>query len=56
MRKPSFSPPDWLFGPVWTTLHTMMAVAAWLLWRKSDAAARGVPLVLFGVQLALDAA
>ena len=56
IRKPSFSPPNWVFGPVWTALYTMMAVAAWLVWQKSDAAARSVPLVLFGVQLALNAA
>jgi len=56
IRKPSFSPPDWLFGPVWTMLYAMMAVAAWLVWRKREASARTAPLVLFGVQLALNAA
>jgi len=56
IRKPSFSPPNWVFGPVWTLLYAMMAVAAWLVWRQSAAAGRSVPLVLFGVQLALNAA
>jgi tryptophan-rich sensory protein len=56
IRKPAFSPPDWLFGPVWTTLYAMMAVAAWLVWRKGDTAARSAALALFGLQLVLNAA
>ncbi|MEW4451996.1 TspO/MBR family protein, partial [Bremerella sp. JC817] len=29
------NPPNWIFGPVWSTLYLMMAIAAWLTWRKS---------------------
>lgn len=51
--KAPWSPPNWVFGPVWTALYTAMAVAAWLVWR------RGVPesrpaLVIYSVQLFLN--
>ncbi len=51
LRKPSFNPPNWMFGPVWTALYLMMAIAAWLVWRRAgwDAA-----LTLFFAQLALN--
>ncbi len=52
INKPSWTPPSWLFGPVWTLLYLMMAVAAWLVWRQ---AGWGGALVMFGVQLLLNA-
>ncbi len=56
LKKPSWNPPGWIFGPVWTALYTMMAVAAWLVWRSGGFAAQRRPLALFLVQLALNAA
>lgn len=34
LKKPDWTPPGWLFGPVWTVLYIMIAVAGWLVWRK----------------------
>ena len=56
LNKPSWTPPAWLFGPVWTVLYLMMAIAAWLVWNRQGLAGAGVPLGLFAVQLALNAA
>lgn len=56
LNKPSWQPPTWVFGPVWTTLYVMMAVAAWLVWRQGGFARQRGPLTLFFVQLALNAA
>lgn len=55
LAKPAWTPPDCLFGPVWTVLYTLMAVAAWLVWRRYGFAGAPVALALFGVQLALNA-
>jgi len=56
IQKPAWTPPSWLFGPVWTALYLMMAVAAWLVWRQGGWAAQGGALGLFLVQLILNAA
>ncbi|HQF14543.1 MAG TPA: tryptophan-rich sensory protein [Thermogutta sp.] len=56
LNKPSWNPPSQVFGPVWTTLYILMGVAAWLVWRSADARSTWLPLALFGIQLALNAA
>lgn len=56
LAKPSWNPPNWLFGPVWTVLYICMAVAAWLVWRQGGWGQAHWPLTLFSVQLALNAA
>ena len=53
LAKPSFNPPSWVFGPVWTILYVFMAVAAWRVWRLVGLSQ---PLALFLVQLALNCA
>jgi tryptophan-rich sensory protein len=55
LRKPFWNPPDWVFGPVWTALYLMMAIAAWLIWRKAGFSGAASALGLFALQLALNA-
>jgi len=56
LEKPSFNPPGWLFGPVWTVLYILMGIALFLVWRKG-LAARGVraAVIVFLAQLVLNA-
>lgn len=55
LRKPTWNPPGWVFGPVWSALYTMMAVAVWLVWKRGGFVAQRRPLVLFLAQLVLNA-
>lgn len=54
LAKPDFNPPNGVFGPVWTTLYVLMAVAAWRVWRTPPDRRRSVALVLYGAQLVLN--
>ncbi len=58
LNKPFFTPPDWVFAPVWNALYMMMALAAFQVWRQSDneqqREERNTALTYFGVQLALN--
>ncbi|MGQ9808829.1 MAG: TspO/MBR family protein [Armatimonadota bacterium] len=53
LARPSWTPPDALFGPVWAALYTAMAISAWLVWRRVGF---GWPLAAFAAQLALNVA
>lgn len=54
LARPSFTPPDWVFAPVWTTLYVLMAVAAWRVWRAKGA--NSIEIKLWAVQLVLNLA
>lgn len=57
LNKPSFNPPAWVFGPVWTTLYILMGVSAFLVWRRRQLDPRWKPAsVALLVQLLLNAA
>ena len=55
LQKPAWSPPNWIFGPVWTALYAMMGIAAWLVWRRGGFDGQRVALSLFLLQLLLNA-
>lgn len=63
LTKPSWNPPPWLFGPVWTTLYISMGIAAWRVWSQSDSdgtpparrAAVRSALLIYGIQLGFNA-
>lgn len=54
LAKPGFTPPSWLFGPVWTVLYALMGIAAFLVWRVGRGTRVRRALGLFGVQLAVN--
>jgi tryptophan-rich sensory protein len=54
LRKPRWTPPNRVFGPVWTALYLSMALAAWLVWRQGGFSPAQLPLTLFLIQLALN--
>lgn len=53
LNKPTWNPPNWLFGPVWTTLYLMMGIACFLIW-KSEHPQKKQLLILYFIQLALN--
>lgn len=55
LALPAWAPPASLFGPVWTLLYAMMAVAAWLVWRERSTAATRPALTLYLLQLGVNA-
>ncbi len=56
LSKPDWNPPDSVFGPVWTTLYIMMAIAAWIVWKPAGFRAAALPLTVFSLQLVLNLA
>lgn len=53
--RPSWAPPGWLFGPVWSLLYALMGISAWLVWRARGFAGARRALILFLAQLAVNA-
>jgi benzodiazapine receptor len=52
LAKPPWTPPNWVFAPAWTTLFALMAIAAWLVWRRAGLVS--TPMALFLLQLLLN--
>ena len=55
LSQPSWAPPAWLFGPVWSGLYVLMGIAAWLVWREHGFRGASAALRLFVVQLFANA-
>jgi len=55
LQKPAFAPPNWLFGPVWITLYTLMGISLYLVWEKGKKRDIKIPLIIFSIQLVLNA-
>jgi len=58
LNKPTWNPPAWVFGPVWTLLYLMMGIASWLVWQKRAQNETQVRRALgwYGLQLGLNLA
>lgn len=54
LTKPTFNPPNAIFGPVWTVLYIAMAIAAWRVWRRRDEASVAIPIRLYLAQMAFN--
>lgn len=54
LTKPSWTPPNWLFGPVWTALYILIASSGWLVWRQAGFAGARLALVVFALQIVLN--
>src|SRR3989344_9608120 len=56
LNKPFFNPPNWVFGPVWTLLYILMAVALYLVWKKeAESREKLKAVILYTIQLTLNA-
>lgn len=54
LTKPSFNPPNWLFGPVWTTLYILMGISCYLVWKQAPSSERNKALTIFIIQFVLN--
>lgn len=54
LHRPAWTPPNWVFAPVWTVLYLLMALAMWLVWREEGSAAVTAPQSLWVAQLVLN--
>lgn len=55
LRKPSWRPPGWLFGPVWLVLYIMIALSGWIVWRLAPTDQVILPMAVYGVHLLFNA-
>ena len=54
LNRPSFSPPNWLFGPVWTVLYILLGFSFFLIWKQTVSKERNIAIFVFIIQLVLN--
>jgi benzodiazapine receptor len=54
LNRPSFNPPNWLFGPVWTILYILLGISLFLIWKQSASKERNLAIFVFLLQQALN--
>lgn len=54
LNRPSFNPPNWIFGPVWTALYLIMGISLFLIWKQDSSKERSLAIFVFVLQLALN--
>ncbi len=54
LKSPPFSPPNWIFGPVWTVLYLLMGLSFYLVWTEPASRLRNIAMILYSVQLLLN--
>ncbi len=54
LNRPSFNPPNWIFGPVWTTLYVLMGISLFLIWKQDVSKERNLAILFFLIQLILN--
>jgi tryptophan-rich sensory protein len=54
LKRGAVSPPDWVFGPVWTTLFLLMGISLYLVWTKENVEGKKLAIWIFGIQLSLN--
>jgi len=54
LAKPSWNPPNWLFGPVWSVLYLIIAIAAWVVWKQPKSPLRSQGLMFWWIQLVFN--
>lgn len=54
INKPIFSPPNWIFGPVWTALYLIMGISFYIIWQQESTKRKKYAIVFYAIQLSLN--